>query len=239
MADRIPAVLDHVAIAVPAWEPAEKRWAAQLGAGRLSAGDNGVFAARQLRFGNGGKLELLRPSDNDDSDGNFVRRFLQRFGAQVHHVTLKVPDLHAALDVVAGAGLEPVDVRDDRVEWQEAFLRPSQIGGLVVQIAASTLSEGEWAAMVGFTPEDPAPGAAALRGPLLRHPDLDAAAWLWTTLGADVTPEHDALRCTWPDSPLDVVVERGTPAGPAGLRMRGAGALDATAEVGPAVIDRD
>lgn len=237
MADRITAVLDHVAIAVPAWEPAEVRWCDDLGAGRISGGDNGVFAARQLRFGNGGKLELLRPSDADGSDANFVRRFLGRFGAQVHHVTLKVPDLHEALDVIAGAGLEPVDVRDDRPEWREAFLRPSQIGGLVVQIASSTLSVDEWAARVGFTPEKASPTAAALHGPLLRHPDIDAAAWLWTTLGAHVSRDDSLLRCTWPDSPLDVIVEHGAPAGPRGLRMHGAGALAAQDEVGPAVLD--
>lgn len=238
MADRITAVLDHVAVAVPSWEPAEAHWRDTLGAGRVSTGDNKVFAARQLRFRGGGKLELLRPSDADPSESNFVRRFLDRFGASVHHVTLKVPDLHAALDVLAGAGLQAVDVRDGDERWQEAFLRPSQIGGLVVQVAASTLSEGEWAAMTGFVPEDPAPDGAELRGPLLRHPDPERAAWLWSTLGATVEREGGGLRCSWPDSPLDVVVEQAEPAGPVGLRVSGAAEFDGAPDVGPPVLDR-
>ena len=237
MADRLTSVLDHVAAAVPAWEPAERQWCERLGAGRVSSGDNRVFAARQLRFAGGGKLELLQPSDADTSEDNFVRRFLAKFGSGIHHITLKVPDIHAALDVLTGAGLEPVDVRVDDERWQEAFLRPSQVGGVVVQVAASSLGEGEWARMVGFTPESPAPGAAQLLGPLLRHPDLAAAEWLWTTLGAQVTSEAGVLRCTFADSPLDIVVEHREPAGPMALRMRGVGALAGSAEVGPAVVD--
>lgn len=235
MGDRIAAVLDHVAVAVPDWRVAEQRWRDQLGGGRSSVGENAVFASRQLQFANGGKLELLMPSD--DNPNNFVRRFLDRFGSTIHHVTFKVPDLHAALRVVNAAGLDAVDVDDSNEHWKEAFLRPSQIGGLVVQVAATTFNDDDWAAYTGFTREPAAPGAAGLLGPLLRHPDLDAAANIWTTLGATVARDGDGLTCTWPDSPLDVRVERGSPAGPVALRMRGAGRLQAQDGVGPAVID--
>ena len=237
MADRIAAVLDHVAVAVSDWRVAEQRWRAELGGGRSSLGDNGVFSSRQLQFANGGKLELLTPAN--DSDTNFVRRFLNRFGSTVHHVTLKVPDLHAALGVVNAAGLDAVDVDDSREYWKEAFLRPSQVGGLVVQIAATAFHDDDWAVYTGFTREGAAPDAAALLGPLLRHPDLDAATHIWTTLGAAVTREQDQLTCTWPASPLDVRIEHGEPAGPVALRMRGAGRLEAQAGAGPAVIDAE
>ena len=235
MADRIGAVLDHVAIAVPDWQIAERRWREQLGGGRSSIGQNANFGSRQLQFRNGAKLELLSPGD--DSPHNFVRRFIERFGTTIHHVTFKVPDLHGALDVLAGAGLDAVDVRDDADYWKEGFLRPSQVGGLVVQIAQTPLDDDDWATFTGFTRERADDTAAELLGPLLRHPDLDRAHAVWTVLGAEVVQEDAALRCTWPSSPLSVIVEQGDPAGPAALRMRGSGTLPAEDGIGPAVVE--
>lgn len=234
MGDRIEAVLDHVAIAVDDWRAAEQRWRDDLGGGRSSVGENPVFSSRQLRFSGGGKLELLSPTA--DAEDNFVRRFLQRFGSAVHHVTLKVPDLHTALDVLQAGGLDAVDVNDAVEYWHEAFLRPSQVGGLVVQIAATPFDDDDWAAFTGFTREPPRSDAAELLGPLLHHPDLDAAARLWTLLGATVARADATLRCTWPQSPLDVVVEHGASAGPVGLRMRGTQPVPAEGGVGPAVL---
>ena len=237
MADRIEAVLDHVAIAVPDWSVAEQRWRTQLGGGRSSVGENPVFASRQLQFANGAKLELLTAAPDDASPSNFVRYFLQRFGSGIHHVTLKVPDLHGALGVLAAAGFDAVDVRDDVDYWKEAFLRPSQVGGIVVQIAETPFTDEDWARFTGFTREAARVDAVDLAGPLLRHPDLDAARRQWTVLGAEVRNEDGRLRCTWPSSRLDVLVEEGAPAGPVSLRMRRSGDLPATDAEGPAVVD--
>ncbi|MDQ3342097.1 MAG: VOC family protein [Actinomycetota bacterium] len=233
MIDRLSAHLDHVAVAVPDWETAQRRWRDQLGGGIVAWGDSGVFASRQLRFANGAKLELLRP-DSEEPD-NFVRRFLGRFGSATHHVTFKVADLDAALKVVRAGDLDVVDVDTSGSVWHEGFLRPSEVGGLVVQLAWSGHSDQEWAASIGHTPEPPALGAAELLGPTLRHPDLDRARTVWTLLGASISHQDGALHCRWPDSPLDVVIERGRPAGPTALRMRGTPSLPAVDGIGPAV----
>ena len=235
MADRLEAVLDHVAIAVPEWLAAEARWREQLGAGRSSQGQNSAFGSRQLIFANGGKLELLTPPADGDGT-NFVAAFLKRFGSTIHHVTLKVPDLHAALDVMTSAGLDAVDVNDASEYWKEAFLRPPQVGGLVVQLAQTPYDDDTWAELTGFTRETPRPGAVELLGPVLRHPDLDAAAAVWTVLGADVTPTEAGLRCAWPRSPLDVVILPGDQAGPVSLRIRGGEDMPADPPLGPAVV---
>ena len=237
MADRIDAVLDHVAIAVPDWRAAEGRWREQLGGGRSSLGENAAFGSRQLQFANGAKLELLSPVDQDPSPDNFVRKFLQRFGSVIHHVTLKVPDLHEALDILCAAGLDAVDVRDDVEYWKEAFLRPSQVGGMVVQIAQTPFTDDDWASFTGFTREAPRHGAAALYGPLLRHPDLGRATDVWRALGAEITAEDDTLRCGFPSSPLDIVIEQGEPQGPVALRMSVDGGLPAEDGIGPAVVE--
>lgn len=234
MADRLEATLDHVAIAVPDWKVAEQRWRNELGGARSSAGENSTFGARQLQFRNGAKLELLTPAGT--APDNFVRRFLGRFGATIHHVTLKVGDLHAAIGVLQGAGLDVVDVNDDSEYWKEGFLRPSQVGGLVVQVAQTSMTDDDWAAFTGFTRERPGTDAADLIGPLLHHPRLDEAGRLWDLLGADVSATAGGLRCAWPDSALQVLIRHGEPAGPASLVMANASALTADPGVGPAVV---
>lgn len=231
----IDAVPDHVAAAVPSLDAAHARWRDRLGAGDL-AGDGPFIGFRnhQYRFGNGGVLELLEP--NDDG-GAFVARFLDRFGASVHHVTLKVPDLPAALEVLAAEDLPVVDVSLEDERWQESFVRPSAVGGLIVQVAATTLDDVAWAELTGFTMTDPRPDAAALLGPLLQHPDLERARAIWTTLGATVTDvDDDCLEAAWGGAPLTVRIRRGGTAGPVGLRFRGTVPLPSDPELGPAVL---
>lgn len=237
MTDHLDAVLDHVAIAVPSWEGAERRWRQELGGGVVAFGKTPAFWSRQLRFANGAKLELLAPPPDAGAD-NFVRRFLDRFGARVHHVTLKVPDLGQALDVLRAAGLEPVDVRMDNAFWHEAFLRPSQVGGLVVQVAWAGETDEQWARHVGHEPESPRADAAALIGPLLTHPDLGAAERLWLTLGAEVERTQDALIASWPRSPLTVRIERGVEPAAQALLGESTAPLPADPETGPELRNR-
>ncbi len=165
-----------------------------------------------------------------------MRGFLARFGTAIHHITLKVPDLHDALATLRAAHLDVVDVQDTDDWWQEGFLRPSQMGGLIVQIAWSAASDEEWAERVGIAPTPPRDDAATLLGPTVRHPDLDRAAALWSLLGATVEPQGEALRCTFPDSPLDVRVEQGDPAGPTVLRLRDTEPLPVDQDLGPAIV---
>jgi catechol 2,3-dioxygenase-like lactoylglutathione lyase family enzyme len=227
---RLPSALDHVAVAVPDADVAERRWRQELGGGLVAHGDAPAFHSRQLRFTGGGKLELISPPPGG---GGFVEAFLERFGTGIHHVTLRVPDLGRAIETLEAGGLDVVDVDRSFEAWQEGFLRPSQVGGLVVQIAQSGQTDEEWAASVGVTPEPPRADAPRLLGPRLRHPDLDRAAALWTLLGATVEPHADDLRCTWADSPLDVRIERGEPAGGLGLRFEDAPELPDDPQLGP------
>lgn len=230
MTEALESVVDHVAIAVPDPDRAEARWRGRLGGAPVFAGEGRGFAFRQLRFAGGGKLELLSPRGP-----GFVSAFLDRFGSRVHHVTLKVPDVAAALPVLESHGLDPVDVDLTDPAWHEAFLRPSQVGGLVVQIAWARDDDAALAAGQGNGDGLPGPAAATLHGPLLRHPDLATAARLWTSLGADVTHEDTRLHCRWHDAPLDLLIEPGTPVGPFALHLTGTPALPADPTLGPAV----
>jgi len=231
----IDAVPDHVAAAVPSIDAAAARWIDHLGGGWLMPSweaPGADFATRQARFAGGAKLELLEPR----RPGGFAERFLDRHGAGVHHVTLKVPSLLPAVAVLEEAGLDVVDVDAGNPYWHEAFLRPSQVGGLIVQVAWALHDDEGWAAFLGATPEDPRTDAARLLGPRLAHPDLAAAAGLWELLGAEVEGDDEILTARWPGAPLDIEVVAGDHAGPLGLRMSGTTGLPADEIHGPAVL---
>lgn len=226
---------DHVAIAVPSIEAAAHRWRSELGGGWVMprfAADEAGFATRQLTFRGGGRLELLEPLAPD----TFAGRFVARYGASVHHLTLKVPDLLPAVEAVRSAGYDVVDVSTEGDVWHEGFLRPSQVGGMIVQLAWAGRDDAEWAELTGVAPEAPAPGAAVLHGPTLLHPDPATAAALWLTLGAEVATRNGGLDVTWPDAPLSVRVDPGDRATAAGLRFAGTALLPADPAAGPPIL---
>lgn len=230
---------DHVAVAVPAIEGAIPRWRDQLGAGRLEPrvdDESAGFATCQLQYRNGVRLELLESTRPD----SFVERFVRRFGAQVHHVTLTVPDLLAAVEEMEREGHEIVDVDTSDRLWHQAFLRPSQSGGVIVQLAWSAYdTDGwidHWRRRTGWEPERPAVDGAILHGPTLEHTDLDDATKLWTALGADVATDDTGLTVSWPDAALGVRVEAGSRRGPRGLRFSGTESLPPEESSGPAVL---
>lgn len=231
----IDATPDHVAVAVPCIEEAARRWRDELGGvwvnPRMTL-DAAGFATRQLSYPGGAKLELLEPTD----DAGFAAGFIARYGARIHHVTLKVPELLPAVGIVRAAGYDVIDVNTDDEVWHEAFLRPSQVGGMIVQIAWAGRTDAEWAAMFDMEPEVADDDAMVLHGPTLAHPDLDAAAALWTTLGGAVIDDGDALMVSWGDAPLTVRIEPGEAAGPLGLRCWGTEAAHADRRTGPAVL---
>ena len=226
---------DHVAAAVPSIGAAAARWIDHLGGGWVAPAWEvalGGFATRQARFAGGAKLELLEPRSGD----GFATRFLDRYGAGIHHVTLKVPALLPAVAALEEAGLALVDVTTDGGYWHEAFIGPSQVGGLIVQLAWSKHDDEGWAAALGTTPEAPRPDAARLLGPRLAHPDLEAAARVWHLLGAEVARDDEVLTVGWPGAPLEIEVVSGERARPLGLRMTGTAPLPADEIHGPAVL---
>ncbi len=238
--EQIDAEVDHVAVAVPDFDVADRRWRDRLGGRWVSWHHrDGQFRSRQLRFRNGAKLELLTPTEEAPEPDNFVRAFLAKHGSRIHHLTLKVPELDPALDAIEAAGLDVVNVGRFGDIWHEAFLRPSQVGGLVVQVAWSGQTDEEWARDHDHELRRPPPDGATLEGPLLRHPELDDAARVWRLLGAEVTHDAGGLTCRWPRSAMTVRVVPGSTAEPLGLRFADAPALPGDEDLGAAVVAAD
>jgi methylmalonyl-CoA/ethylmalonyl-CoA epimerase len=125
--------LDHVAVAVHSIKQALRLYRDGLRGEYLMGGDEGTWRWLQLRFPDGGKVELLEPL----GDG-FLSRFLERRGEGLHHVTFKTDDIEAAIARLTGEGYELVDVNLDDPSWQEAFLRPSKSHGTLIQVAQSS-----------------------------------------------------------------------------------------------------
>ncbi len=172
------ASLDHVAVAVEQWSDAWPRYAVELGGTWSSGGLNVGFGPAQLRYANGGRVEILQPFRPQDNP--FLRRFLDRHGPGPHHLTFKVPDLAAALDVAGDADFTPVGVDLGSPDWMEAFLHPRQATGIVVQLAQATYA-WESPPPEGFPTARREPAASLLR---VTHAvaDLDAGLALFEGL---------------------------------------------------------
>ena len=133
--------LDHLAVATEDQHQAWPRYAGDL-AGRWTGGGSTTgFALGQVRYGGGMKVEVLEPHRSGEND--FVRRFLDRHGPGPHHLTFEVSDLRSALDTVEAAGHRPVDVDLSHPFWKEAFLRPRDALGVLVQLAQPEVAEPE------------------------------------------------------------------------------------------------
>ena len=129
--------LDHVAIAVHSIEPALKLFRDTLGAkylfdGPIDAGERGSWRWYQMTLPEGGTIELLEPITE-----GALTKFLAKRGEGMHHITLKTKDIKAAIDRIQSNGYELVDVNLDSDDWKEAYLRPKQSHGTLIQIAQS------------------------------------------------------------------------------------------------------
>lgn len=126
---------DHVAMAT--WDAsAQARLLTDVLGARFFAGGDHVGAGyRWLQFGlPGGTIEIIEPITRD----GFLYRFLTRRGEGLHHVTLRVRDIEAAIPSLTQAGYEPVDVDLTHEHWKEAFLHPRDTSGVLIQLAQTS-----------------------------------------------------------------------------------------------------
>ncbi len=138
--------LDHVGIAVRSLDRRLRFWTEALGLeseGTEAVESEGVRVAI-LRAG-GSRIELLEPQRDDSA----IARYLEKRGEGIHHLTLEVDDLDAALSRAAGAGAEILGegARPGAGGRRVAFLHPRSSGGVLVEIAGS--SEGASTSHIG------------------------------------------------------------------------------------------
>jgi methylmalonyl-CoA/ethylmalonyl-CoA epimerase len=126
-------IIDHVGIAVNSIESSAPRWAALLGGGPDGEETVASEGVRVAFFGRGpGRIELLEPAGDDSP----IARFLERRGAGIHHICVRVDDLAAALDEAEGRGLEPIPprIRAGAEGARVAFLHPRTTDGVLLEL---------------------------------------------------------------------------------------------------------
>ncbi len=122
--------LDHVGVAVPDLDAALKVWKTLLGEEPVIEDVEGQ-KVRTATFPSG--IELLAPL----SAGSPISGFLDKRGAGIHHVTLRVQDLDAELQRLKAAGVrlineEPVPGAGG---CRIAFVHPKATGGVLLELS--------------------------------------------------------------------------------------------------------
>jgi methylmalonyl-CoA epimerase len=132
--------LDHVGIAVNSVDEARKFFEQTLGARFLHESARPEDGFRVINFElQGAIIELIEPVGED----SFVRKFIERRGEGVHHLTFNVPDAREKVEQLKAQGVRIVDEREWAPDSYEAFISPRSSHGVLIQIGSGfpTLSD--------------------------------------------------------------------------------------------------
>ena len=124
--------LDHLGIAVRSIEASRGLYEA------IGVRVSGVEEVEQERVRvamlevGGSRIELLEATDADSAVG----RFLERRGEGLHHLSLRVPDLSAAVEKLTGLGVRLVS---ERIQvgsggHRYVFVHPESANGVLVEL---------------------------------------------------------------------------------------------------------
>jgi methylmalonyl-CoA epimerase len=124
--------IDHIGVAVKSLAAAKGIYE-KLG---LSVSPEEVVAAEQVRvvmvpLGES-RLELLEPT----SENSVIAKFLAKRGEGLHHVSLRVPDLGAAVERLkkGGARLVSEEIKIGAGGHKYVFVHPSSAGGVLLEL---------------------------------------------------------------------------------------------------------
>ena len=125
--------LSHVAIAVPSIAAAVEALTKRLGVTAGEVEENAVQGVRlcYLDLGNA-RIELIEPTSSTSP----IAKFLEKNpGGGIHHVSLTVDDLDAALTAATEAGARQAGKTGMNVHGERiAFLGPRELAGVLVEL---------------------------------------------------------------------------------------------------------
>jgi methylmalonyl-CoA epimerase len=127
--------IDHLGIAVKSLAAAKSIYQ-KLG---LSISGEEVVDAEQVRLVmvplGESRLELLEPT----SDNSPIAKFIQRRGEGLHHISLRVPDLAAAVERLKENGVRLVSeqIRVGAGGHRYIFVHPSSAAGVLIELVES------------------------------------------------------------------------------------------------------
>jgi methylmalonyl-CoA/ethylmalonyl-CoA epimerase len=199
-ATRSAVVLDHVAVGASTLDDGWELFGGLLGGTWAYGGHSPGFWWGQLRFSAGPKVELLTPTGG--ADAAFLERFLAARGPGFHHLNFLVPAIEVTLGKIAALGIEPVRVRLQNPLWKEAFLRPHDGFGTVIQVAEQAGPPVSSAPPAGLGEQGSSCSLSAVE---LRIGDIDEATRLFhEALDGEVRSRHDTAggpvaELSWPN----------------------------------------
>ncbi|HTS58454.1 MAG TPA: methylmalonyl-CoA epimerase [Terriglobales bacterium] len=127
--------IDHLGIAVKSLAAAKDIYQ-KLG---LSVSGEEVVDAEQVRLVmvplGESRLELLEPT----SENSPIARFIARRGEGLHHISLRVPDLTAAVEQLKQNGVRLIseEIRIGAGGHRYIFVHPSSAGGVLLELVES------------------------------------------------------------------------------------------------------
>jgi methylmalonyl-CoA epimerase len=124
--------IDHLGIAVKSLAAAKSIYA-KLG---MSVSPEEVVEAEQVRVVmvpvGESRLELLEPT----SENSVIAKFIAKRGEGLHHVSLRVPDLAAAVERLKKDGVRLVseEIKVGAGGHRYVFVHPSSAGGVLLEL---------------------------------------------------------------------------------------------------------
>ncbi len=125
--------IEHIGIATPRLDDALAFWRDALG---LEVTHTEEVAGQGVRVAmlpvGEPRIELLEPTGPTSP----VAKFLEKRGAGIHHIAVRVPDIRAALARLKGQGARLID-EEPRVgagNCLVAFVHPSTAGGVLLEL---------------------------------------------------------------------------------------------------------
>jgi methylmalonyl-CoA epimerase len=128
--------IDHLGVAVKSLAAA-KRIYEKLG---LTVSPEEIVEAEQVRLVmvpvGESRLELLEPT----SESSPIAKFISKRGEGLHHVSLRVPDLAAAVERLKKDGVRMIsnDIKVGAGGHRYIFVHPSSAGGVLLELVEAS-----------------------------------------------------------------------------------------------------
>jgi methylmalonyl-CoA/ethylmalonyl-CoA epimerase len=129
--------IDHLGIATRQIEEAVSFWRDALGLEVLETEEVAEQKVRVAMLPLGeSRVELLEPTSDDSP----IAKFLEKRGAGIHHIAVRVPDIHAALARLKEQGARLIDEtpRTGAGGSLIAFVHPSSTNGVLLELVEQT-----------------------------------------------------------------------------------------------------
>ena len=129
--------IDHLGIATRQIEEAVSFWRDALG---LEVVETEEVAEQKVRVAmlplGESRVELLEPTSDDSP----IAKFLEKRGAGIHHIAVRVPDIHAALARLKEQGARLIDESPRKGAGGSliAFVHPSATNGVLLELVEQT-----------------------------------------------------------------------------------------------------